>query len=323
MSEEDCDNLVAFMKNGLSINESLVMLEEERIHRILSLIDEKLRQGVKIDEFFYGYLPHSYQGLFSVFIQYLPFPDALQATGEIVKSERKTRESLIRGLLYPCLLFVGMCAGVLLFSSFVFPSMIAMAQGFEIEAESYVMIQKGAMILSSTCLCLLGFSIPFLLIILNRGMIVSTYRFLVRHRRNNILVQRASQDFARFFLSCHNHGISTMGTLNILMGIQDRPLVSYIARRLDWMMKEGKNMDMAMRNADIEDALVRFFHTAFHSSSLNEMMAGYLLMTERRTRQQIHRFSIMVQLMAYGATGMIIILVYRVLMLPVAMIGTI
>lgn len=320
--EEDCENLSSLMKNGISFRDALVLLDEERLHFCITSIDERLRKGEQIESFLVHYLPETYRTYFSVFIQYLPFLNALSSTKDIVVKERKSREELIKGLLYPVCLFTGTCVGILLFNGFIFPSMISLAKGFNVDVHGYELVRSFTAIAAVSGICgIVGF-VFLSLLCLNRGMIVSTYRFALKHSSDNLLVKKASEEFARFFYSCHTQSISTRNTLQILMKLDRKPLVSYIARRLDWMMNEGKDMDFAMKNADVEEALVRFFHTAYYSSSLSEMMEGYLCMSEKRTQATIRKISLLVQLSAYCSVGVIVILVYRVLMLPVAMIGT-
>lgn len=310
------------MKNGISFRDSLVLIDEERLHGCIASIDEHLKKGEQIESFLIDYLPETYRAYFAVFIQYLPFLNALTSTKDIVGKERKSREELVKGLVYPIGLFTGMCVGVLLFNGFIFPSLISLAKGFGMDVYGYELVRSFTAALAVLGIGFLVASLLLSLLCLNRSMIVSTYRSVLKHRPDNLLVKKASEEFARFFYSCHTQSISTRNTLQILMKLERKPLVSYIARRLDWMMNEGRDMDFAMQNADVEKALVRFFHTAYYSSSLSEMMEGYLDMSEKRTKAAIRKISMLVQLCAYCSVGMIVILVYRVLMLPVAMIGT-
>lgn len=310
------------MKNGISFRDALVLMDEERLHTCIFSIDERLKKGEQIESFLMEYLPSSYRAYFMVFIQYLPFLNALGSTKEIVGKQRKGKEELVKGLLYPICLFTGMCVGILLFNRYIFPSMISLAKGFGVDVQGYETVRVITKVAAVAGISFLLLGVIFAVLCLNRRMIVATYRFALKHNSNNLLVKKASEEFARFFYSCHTQSISTRNTLQILMKLERKPLVSYIARRLNWMMNEGKDMDYAMKNADVEEALVRFFHTAYYSSSLSEMMEGYLSMSEKRTRSTIRRISLGVQLTAYCSVGVIVILVYRVLMLPVAMIGT-
>ena len=80
-------------------------------------------------------------------------------------------------------------------------------------------------------------------------------------------------------------------------------------------------MQDAMKIVRVEQALLRFFSTACQSSSTQEMMDGYLKMTDLRTMKRISRFTTAVQLVSYGVVGIVVIAVYQVLMLPMQMLG--
>lgn len=310
------------MKHGISFRDALDLLEEDRLHECLCSIDHRLHNGEKLESFLTDYLPPSYRTYFATFIQYLPFLNALDSAGAIVKKERESKAALVKGLLYPVCLFTGMCFGILAFNTFIFPSMISLAKGFEVDIRGYEWIRLITAVLAVIAIGFLVFLGIVSVLCFNQKMIVSTYRFCIRHNSNNLLVKKASEEFAMFFHSCHRQSLSTRNTLEILMNLKGKPLVSYIARRINWMMSEGKNMDFAMKNADVEDALIRFFHTAYYASSLSDMMEGYLKMSEKRTQITIKRISVCVQLFAYCSVGAIVILVYKVLMLPVSMIGS-
>ena len=59
--------------------------------------------------------------------------------------------------------------------------------------------------------------------------------------------------------------------------------------------------------------------TAVYSSDCERMLEGYLEMTRVRTETQIRRFSRTVQFVSYLMIGIMIVLMYRLLLMPVNM----
>ena len=59
--------------------------------------------------------------------------------------------------------------------------------------------------------------------------------------------------------------------------------------------------------------------TAVYSSDCERMLEGYLEMTRVRTETQIRRFSRTVQFVSYLMIGIMIVLMYRLLLMPINM----
>ena len=322
MSKEECDSLITLLDSGLSIKDSLRLMDDAHMHSIVEKLTIQLEKGNDVSEYMTSFLPYDYRFCFTVFIHYMSLRHALKASREIAVQKEKERKELIGKLLYPLLLLAGMCVGMLVFNLIVFPSMLNMADGFVVDFSFYVLLQK---IISYGDILFMGCSFIALCvtaICVHPSNIVSTYRYLSSRFPENILVQQASKDFAFFFVSCLKNGMATRDTMHILMDMKGYPLVSHIAIGLDWLMEKGEGMENAMKIVGVEPALLRFFSTACQSSSCREMMDGYLTMTTIRTMKRIRRFSSIVQLASYTAVGIMIVLVYQILMLPMQMLST-
>ena len=103
------------------------------------------------------------------------------------------------------------------------------------------------------------------------------------------------------------------------MQLPNRPVVSYIAANLDASMRQGESLEEAADTALLESSLSRFMKTAVYSSDCERMLEGYLEMTRVRTETQIRRFSRTVQFVSYLMIGIMIVLMYRLLLMPVNM----
>ncbi|MGM9941109.1 MAG: type II secretion system F family protein [Bulleidia sp.] len=322
LTAETCNCLITLLDGGFSLPESLRLLDELANHAVITRITAMLETGKDIRETLGRYLPVSYRPYFEILVEYMSVREALDETEQIVTHRTQKRNETIGKLAYPLMLMGGMCVGILVFTSLVFPSMIAMAEGFGMDTTGYVILQKVVQVVDLVVMGTAAVCAMVLLIGLRKSMITRFYRYLIVRFPDNLLVRKASQDFAWYFVSCLKHGISTKDTMEILMRLSSQPLVSHIASRLDGLLNSGEAMDQAMKQADVEGALVRYFTTAYHSSSCSQMMDAYLAMTSLRNERTIRRFTDAVQLFSYGAAGVIIVLVYQILTLPMQMIGT-
>ena len=313
---------VSLLDSGFSMKDALVLLDDTHMHPSVVQLMENIEAGNDVAEYMTDFLPKDYRFCFSVFIHYMSLRNALKASRQIVTEKKKQREQMIRKLVYPIGLMAGMCVGLLVFNLVVFPSMLKMADGFGVDLSVYVIVQKIVSVMDVCALAAAALIVPFVVICIHPSNIVSTYRFLIDRFPDNLLVQQASRDFAFFFVSCLKNGLATRDTMHILMEMKGYPLVSHIALQLDWLMEKGEGMQDAMKIIRVEQALLRFFSTACQSSCTQEMMDGYLKMTDLRTMKRISRFTATVQLVSYGVVGAVVIAVYQVLMLPMQMLGT-
>ena len=150
-----------------------------------------------------------------------------------------------------------------------------------------------------------------------------SYSFMAKRFPESLLTQYASAEFIRFYLSFMRVNPSTYECMNVLKHMKDKPLVSLIAEVLDVRLLKGESFESALQTPYIEKALLRFFRIAVHASDTEAMLEGYLAMVEERRNRQIRRLTVLIQLAAYSLIGIVIITVYRILMIPMAMMRSI
>lgn len=309
------------MEGGYQLPQALKMLTDRSSPPVVWL-QKQMAQGCDHGKALAEIMPSSYRTYFSVLVEVLPIAVSLMITKNIVDEQEKQRNETVTKLLYPILLLAGVCVGMLVFNTVVFPSMLNMAADFGTDMSFYIILQKTVSIVDVVFMGVCVLIALVCLFCLNPMMITSTYRFLVRRFPQNLLVQKASEEFAFFFVAIRRNEEESINILNILKSITGKPLVKHIAIRLDWVIKQmGENMVDAMKLADVEDLLLRYFTMGGQSAKLLPMMEQYLKMTKARNEMRIRRFAGCVQLVSYCAVGIVIVLVYQVLMLPMQMIA--
>ncbi|MCH3961182.1 MAG: type II secretion system F family protein [Solobacterium sp.] len=322
LTESDLSAAADLMNNGFSFQDALAIAETKENRQIVHAIQLELAQGKEGENILLQYLPEQYAGYFAGFIQYMSMKDTLTAVLAIQQSEKKQKEEIIRGMLYPSLLFIGVNTGVLIFNAFVFPVMMQMMSSFSYQDPSIQIVQKMVSFAADGVLILLGISILLMLVFLQKKHIVSTYRWIQQKKEDALLVKFASADFIRFYLACMKRGIATKEALSILKDLKQKPLVSEIASQLDASLQEGMELAEAAEKSTAESALVRIFHIAVYASNCQELLQGYLNMVSQRTEHEIQVYARMVQLFSYSAVAAVIVSVYQVLLMPIQMMQT-
>lgn len=322
LSEADLYGISELMNNGFSFQDAIGIATTKKNESVMAGIKEQLCTGIEGENVIAQYLSAQFLGYFQGFIQYMPLKDTLTAILQITASEREQKEELIKGILYPFLLFLGVNAGVLLFNSYVLPVMMHMMASFQYADAG---IQQAQIILNGfSWSVFIGLFVLLLMAVycLQRKHIVATYHFVQRYFPDGLFVKYASSQFCRFYLECVRRNLATRESFAILKQLDQKPFVKDIAAQLDQSLNQGKEMITAVKETHTESALIRIFKIAIYGSSCVEMLEGYLHMVSRRTVHEIHQFSVLMQCISYAAVAMIIVLVYQVLLMPIQMMQT-
>lgn len=320
LSEEECLSLISLMENGFSLQDAMELLDVHQSNAAFQEIRMHLNHGEKLSRFFASYLPKKYYAFFSGFIRWLPFLESLKLTSNILSAEQEQRKAILKGMVYPCFLLFGVLGGILVFNQTVLPQMLSMISSFGMAADNYQILANGIAIGTNILMLVVLFSVLIVTIALSPKYIVRTYQFLSKVLPDSILAGSASSDFARFFLECVRMKISTRESLEILKTIPGKPLVCFLAEELDRSLVNGEGMEKAMESPYVEQALSRFFRIAMYASNCEKMLEGYLSMVQNRTQLRIKRFTKVVQILAYGTIGAVLVFVYQILMMPMTMI---
>lgn len=321
---ETLGNISLLMNGGFSLQQTMQILQCEENRETFEAIDAHLANGQSVDGFMTEYCPKEIRGYLKGFLLCMNLRDALCASLHVVSEEKKEKEILLKGCLYPCMLLAGMLAGIFLFASYVLPSMLSLMNSLAIdETGGYEQLSVLVRLFSIVCMILILACGLALVYFLSPEKISATYALLAARFPDSLLVKMATRDFIRFFLECSKHHASTYESLRMLSEIHEKPLVALIAHSLNTSLLSGWSLEEAMKRSPVESALIRFIHIAAMANECTGMLEGYLSMCTKRTEASIRRFSKNVQLFSYTLIGIVLIFVYSVLMLPMSMLSRI
>ena len=311
------------MENGFSFTDTLQILKTKRNERRITQVLEKLEQGQTFKEAFSLLLPHCYRRYFNNFIRYLSVLESMRISVELATHEEKMKQKMMKDMVYPIVMLFVMFIGMYLFNGFVFPQMMTLMTSFEINVSSYYFLRSLIQLLSWLVTILFVVGMLFWVVFLEPNRKCWLYRVLVKYVPDSIMVQKASAEFARYFLECVRVRISTIQTMKILLDMKEKPLVRLIAQELNDALSKGESFEVTLHTPFVEHALQQFFQIALHGSNCEKMLEGYLVMNQQRHIKQVRIFTRSVQLSCYGVIGLILLVVYQILMLPMLMLQNI
>ena len=311
------------MENGFSFTDTLQILKTKRNERRITQVLEKLEQGQTFKEAFSLLLPHCYRRYFNNFIRYLPVLESMRISVELATHEEKMKQKMMKDMVYPVVMLFVMFIGMYLFNGFVFPQMMTLMTSFEINVSSYYFLRSLIQLLSWLVTILFVVGMLLWVVFQEPNRKCWLYRVLVKYVPDSLMVQKASAEFARYFLECVRVRISTKQTMKILLDMKEKPLVRLIAQELNDTLSKGESFEVTLHTPFVEHALQQFFQIALHGSNCEKMLEGYLVMNQQRHIKQVRIFTRSVQLSCYGAIGLILLVVYQILMLPMQMLQNI
>ena len=311
------------MENGFSFTDTLQILKTKRNERRITQVLEKLEQGQTFKEAFSLLLPHCYRRYFNNFIRYLPVLESMRISVELATHEEKMKQKMMKDMVYPVVMLFVMFIGMYLFNGFVFPQMMTLMTSFEINVSSYYFLRSLIQLLSWLVTILFVVGMLLWVVFQEPNRKCWLYRVLVKYVPDSLMVQKASAEFARYFLECVRVRISTKQTMKILLDMKEKPLVRLIAQELNDALSKGESFEVTLHTPFVEHALQQFFQIALHGSNCEKMLEGYLVMNQQRHIKQVRIFTRSVQLSCYGVIGLILLVVYQILMLPMLMLQNI
>ena len=320
---DTCESLSALLNNGFPFPEAAKILRNRKTAPVFDAVLERLEKGESVDGFLASYMHESIRPLFSAYAGYMPLHNALDLSIRLSREDGEQKKKLLGGVLYPCGLLAGTAGGILLFARYILPVMLSLMASFHMEQGIYAslagIIRVCAYVFASVLFLCLGAAVY----LFHPKRISSTYTYLAKRFPSSLTVQYASRDFTRFYLECMHRGLSTRASLELLSKLDTKPLVACIASQAAALLEQGSAFEEAVYGAGMEPALARFFQIAVYAGDCEGMLEGYLAMFRVRTEKQIRRFSAFVQCLAYTAVGLIIVLVYSVLTMPLTILSEI
>lgn len=311
------------MENGFSFTDTLQILKTKRNEHRIKYVLEKLEQGQTFKEVFSMLLPKGYRRYFDNFIRYLPVLESMRISVELASYEEKMKQKMMKDMVYPVVMLFVMFIGMYLFNGFVFPQMMTLMTSFEINVTSYYFLRSFIQLLSWLVTILLVVGLLLWVVFQEPNRKCWLYRVLVKYVPDSLMVQKASAEFARYFLECVRVRISTIQTMKILLDIKEKPLVRLIAKELNDSLSKGESFEETLHTPFVEHALQQLFQIALHGSNCEKMLEGYLVMNQQRHIKQVRIFTRSVQLSCYGTIGLILLVIYQILMLPMQMLQNI
>ena len=304
------------------LEEILKILSQDGNEETIDYLYQNLRKGQTLEKVLQGMSGKIPQQLI-FFLHFLPFAQAIKLSLELTKFEKSLKNRLSSILVYP-LSLAAMAFGVLfLFTYFVLPSILATFEGLNMENELLVTLIG---IMNIICYLILGLTLLIgitYLILKAKNKVLDLWLFLHRFNLDKTNKRYVSYIFARYWQELLKRGLSTKQALEVLVKFQSKPEISFLASQFIQSFSSGKDFKKTVENYYLDSRFIIISQMGYEVNSFPQALNEYCGLVEKWIDNKLHQVSVLVQIFAYGFIGIIVIMVYQAMMMPLSLLETI
>ncbi len=276
-----------------------------------------LQQGNKLSEILTLDHRDPYFRTLSVLMNHLSVREAILTCNDVHQSFLVLWKDSLKELFYPFLLLLFSFFMILFFDDYILPQMA-----------SYTGTIHNPFIFSLKIFYILIFL--FLLITLlfilyvQRSSIEKKKKWIGYISKSNLFQQISSLQFSRILQSLLNKGISTQECFEIMDTMDFNPVIHCSVSHILSSLKQGNTPEQAFSSCPYFDSVfIRLTKLGLYSASLEKILELYNQITMNKVKDKIHQVCIWIQAFSYTGVGVVVLVVYQVLLMPLEMLKTI
>ncbi len=254
------------------------------------------------------------------YIDYLPLSQSIVLVNTQQKKREGLRKQLIGKVSYQLILVVASGAILILFDRYVLPMMASSVGEATSRTDNLIkmfdILNKVLVVLFVVVVIALVF---FLMVRLGHK---ETYLWMFLHQFNKdkIIKDYVAYRFAIKLNCLLQQGVPLIEAINIIRYDRQDSMVALLAHHFDESLVSGVEFEDSLDN--------EMFPSDFHSmcmwglkgENFSEALTDYEVLYEADLERRLKTMSTILQAVCYGFTGLIIVMAYQVLMLPLEML---
>ena len=318
---EDLDFLNSLLKTNLPLIDCLNLLTDKNNKHIYQEIIKRLNKSETIEEIIKDYIEDDIKDYLIPLTKMMSFKQALDISLSFYKKHKSSNDEIIKTLSYPIILALASIIGIYLFDLYGFDTILQLLQSFKIDIRIYQIIRiiiRIIVYICFICICIIG-----ILILYFSKEKRQTYFYLLisKYLPQSLFHLYYTQEFISLFLLTINKGNKTKEALKILRSLKNKPIISLLAYHLDLKLLQGESLNEASNQIYYDDGLTKYIKIASMSNDFNQLLDNYCLMVDELLKRKSKRLTLTIQLISYLFIGIIVILIYQVLFIPMQAIS--
>lgn len=309
------------LNSGLGLADSLRLTADQKDQALLAGIEAEMRQGKPLSEFLPRYLPSAIAADFEAMVQVMPLAKAISLAAGLRQVQQENRRQRRQILGYPLTILTVTAVGLIVFGRVCLPALIQMMSGFKADASGLRLMQQLLGAFSFLCGALALTAMPMGFWLMRPEHQLLGYILLIRMHLAGPLRRWLGLDFSRCFCRCLKEGCPTRTTLELLQQLRHKPFIKWMSYHVEQALMQGQSLEKAFSSEYLDPSLVRFLRIAEGSGRVSELMENYVLQQQSRLQRDGKRAAQLLQISAYLLIGVIIVVIYQILLLPLAVMS--
>lgn len=314
MRNDDWRYLHDLLLNGYPYLEALQLLGKDSTQ-----IREELEQGCSIEEILSRQGSGRFYEHLGFFLRITSLSKAIESALCLYDFEHTLLSKFLKKTAYPFAIFLFAYVMLLVFTTSIIPQML---QSFE-QGEDFKGLLFGVALLQNGCRMLALCSVCFAILLLYLKHKPRIRNALIL--RNKHLCTLASHVesylFSGYMIELLKQGIPTRIALQYLEQLRKETLFCELHRHLMLRLQNGEDMLYVIEQEPLlNDTFKTSFRIGSSTGSLCTMLQSGLQQQERAWERLLKRFAVIVQCIAYGFVGVVVLLVYQIMLIPLSML---
>lgn len=299
------------LQQGYTFSDAFTMIQGNPV------LLQELEQGTPLVELLIQGHHGSFYDHLCFFMKIASLSEAIMSALEMDDVIKSMRSRLMKQSRYPMLLFIMALFTLYLFTAQILPQLM---QGFAMNEENGMWLGSVYVLrtLALSVLCTVTLALMITLIA-SRSLrwklhILSWLRF------TSLPQQYCSYLLAGYFAQLLHHGITTKNAFAFLTQLKNDSLLRQCACQMEAQLQDGLSLDECLSSQCwLDDAFVRMWMIAEHTHNMEASLKQYQKQQEATWEQLLKRIGIGIQISTYLFVGIMVILVYQIMLVPLQM----
>lgn len=298
--------VLSYLKSNIEFND---------IKSFLAIKEETLKDYVFT---LYQNHPEQFKQLTEIF----SLQHCLQFSLNIIKFDKDLKQSLLKALTYPLILYSFMYGLMMFFIIILFPALNSILMLFDLDLTLIFILQT---ILRSLFVVLslfnLGIIVTFLLLRKNENK--KLFYLLIKTKRHLSLFKNIyTFKFSYYINELYKQGMSTKQALLLIKNASTSPTLMWLSTLVTYELEEGKPFEESIQLDIFDSQFISLLQLGSKTNQVLELLTTYLYSQRILILNQVSKAGNALKSFTYLFLGLLIIVMYQILLAPMSLMGT-
>lgn len=291
------------------------------MHTDTQYIEDRLMNGNDIQDALFRDAKGLFYDHLQFFLTITSLEQAIESAHDMMHFQQGIKKKLFQRSAYPLFILFFSYIMLVFFSGMILPQMM---EGFLTDSQHSNLLFF-VHILQASCNGILIFCVLMLLValfLLKQDAL--RLRFvLCLNRHSSFIYDYNSYLFAGYLLQLEERGISTKQSIYYLNHAHKNIVFQYFIQQIQQQLEQGVDLvDMLEENVLLNHEFRQSFRIGVMTASLTNILKTFLLQQEVAWDRKMKRYALYIQLLAYSFVGVLVVLVYQIMLIPLSMLET-